>query len=172
MKMHCWIIINCIYNQLKRWLITGTIRVRILLSLCKAIPCFLSTSCGEHLFIKIVYRCWVVLELGTNIDQFQYQSKRNLNYVGKAKLLSADSEKSIGEIAIRSLCELYTSTTHFNFHLNVSVLLVKVGAFSRQVIMLYSIWVFARVYQDLSNNSTSQLQRNALTWLKLPCLKL
>jgi len=48
---------------------------------------------------------------------------------GKAKLLSADSEKSIGEIAIRSLCELYTCTTHFNFHLNVSVLLVKVAYF-------------------------------------------
>jgi len=48
---------------------------------------------------------------------------------GKAKLLSAESEKSIGEIAIRSLCELYTSTTHFNFHLNLTVLLVKVAYF-------------------------------------------
>ena len=44
-------------------------------------------------------------------------------------MLSAASEKSIGEVAIRSLCDLYTSTTHFNFHLNITVLLVKVAYF-------------------------------------------
>nr|CAB3264388.1 nucleolar complex protein 3 homolog [Phallusia mammillata] len=46
---------------------------------------------------------------------------------GKNHLLSAEAEHSLGNIAIQCLCDLYVKTSHFNFHNNISIVIVPIA---------------------------------------------
>ncbi|XP_076800160.1 nucleolar complex protein 3 homolog [Clavelina lepadiformis] len=46
---------------------------------------------------------------------------------GKYKLMSPDAAKSLGKVATHSLSQLYAHTAHFNFHANVTLVLIPLA---------------------------------------------
>ena len=46
---------------------------------------------------------------------------------GDSKYISAESNYSLGEIAIRSMADLFSSTPHFNFHQNITNLFIPIA---------------------------------------------
>lgn len=48
-------------------------------------------------------------------------------FTGRNLLLSREAQQSVGKIAIHSLCELYINASHFNFHNNITMVLVPLA---------------------------------------------
>ena len=69
------------------------------------------------------FSAWYVATLNPNINSKPKTLKSHLP-TGETRLMSMEAQRSVGKLAIKCLCDVYKSTTYFNFHNNVTMLLV------------------------------------------------